>query len=91
MMEEVIAEKGVTLNPTLAEYLIPTSVDAPDVETIVLQSGGGVGPFGAKGIGEPSCVPTAPAFANAVSDAIGVRIYDLPITPEKILKALGKI
>ena len=91
MMEEVIAEKGITLNPTLAEYLIPTSVDAPDVETIVLQSGGGVGPFGAKGIGEPSCVPTAPAFANAVSDAIGVRIYDLPITPEKILKALGKI
>ncbi|MDP6395630.1 MAG: xanthine dehydrogenase family protein molybdopterin-binding subunit [Desulfobacterales bacterium] len=91
MMENVIMEKGITLSPTLAEYLIPTAVDAPDVETIMIESGGGVGPFGAKGIGEPSCVPTAPALANAVSDALGVRIYELPITPEKILKALGKI
>jgi xanthine dehydrogenase molybdenum-binding subunit len=46
------------------------------------------GPFGAKGVGEPGLVPTAPAVANAVYDAIGVRIRDLPITPEKILKAL---
>jgi len=91
MMENVIMEKGITLSPTLAEYLIPTAVDAPDVETIMIESGGGVGPFGAKGIGEPSCVPTAPALANAVSDALGVRIYELPITPEKILRALGKI
>jgi CO/xanthine dehydrogenase Mo-binding subunit len=57
----------------------------------MIESGGGVGPFGAKGLGEPSCVSVAPAFANAVSDATGVRIYDLPVTPEKILKALGKI
>jgi xanthine dehydrogenase molybdenum-binding subunit len=46
------------------------------------------GPFGAKGIGEPGCVPTAPAIANAIYDAIGVRIKDLPITPEKIVAAL---
>ncbi|MBM4083819.1 MAG: nicotinate dehydrogenase medium molybdopterin subunit, partial [Planctomycetes bacterium] len=45
-------------------------------------------PFGAKGIGEPPCVPTAAAIANAVCDAIGVRIPDLPITPEKVLRAL---
>ena len=91
MIEEVILDKGNTLTPSLAEYLIPTSVDAPDVKTIMIESGGGVGPFGAKGLGEPACVSVAPAFANAVSDATGVRIYDLPVTPEKILKALGKI
>ncbi len=90
MIEEVILNNGHTLTPSLAEYLIPTSVDAPDVQTIMIESGGGVGPFGAKGLGEPSCVSVAPAFVNAVCGAIGVRIYDLPLTPEKILKALGK-
>ncbi len=91
MMEEVQLDKGHTKTPSFAEYLIPTAVDAPDVQTIMIESGGGVGPFGAKGLGEPSCVPAAPAFANAVSDAIGARVYRLPVTPEKILKALGKI
>jgi CO/xanthine dehydrogenase Mo-binding subunit len=91
MLEEVKLDKGNTLTPSLAEYLIPTSVDAPDVKTIMIESGGGVGPFGAKGLGEPSCVSVAAAFSNAVADAIGFRIYDLPVTPEKILKALGKI
>jgi CO/xanthine dehydrogenase Mo-binding subunit len=91
MVEEVILDKGNTLTPSLAEYLIPTSVDAPDVKTIMVESGGGVGPFGAKGLGEPSCVSVAAAFANAVADAIGVRVYDLPVTAEKIIRALGKI
>jgi CO/xanthine dehydrogenase Mo-binding subunit len=57
----------------------------------MIESGGGVGPFGAKGLGEPSCVSVAAAFANAVADAIGVRIYDLPVTAEKIIRALGKL
>ena len=48
------------------------------------------GPYGAKGIGEPGCVPTAPAIANAIYDAIGVRIKDLPITPERVLAAIKK-
>jgi CO/xanthine dehydrogenase Mo-binding subunit len=91
MIEEVILDKGNTLTPSLAEYLIPTSLDAPDVKTIMIESGGGVGPFGAKGLGEPSCVSAAAAFANAVADAIGVRIYDLPVSAEKIIRALGKI
>ncbi len=91
MVEEVILDKGNTLTPSLAEYLIPTSVDAPDVKTIMVESGGGVGPFGAKGLGEPSCVSAAAAFANAVADAIGARIYDLPVTAEKIIRALDKI
>ena len=91
MIEEIILDKGNTLTPSLAEYLIPTAVDAPDVKTIMIESGGGVGPFGAKGLGEPVCVSVAAAFANAVAAAIGVRIYDLPVTAEKIIRALGKI
>jgi CO/xanthine dehydrogenase Mo-binding subunit len=91
LCEEIILDKGITLTPSLAEYLIPTSKDVPEVETIMIQSGGGIGPFGAKGIGEPANVPPPPALANAVCDAIGERIYDLPITPEKILKALKAI
>jgi CO/xanthine dehydrogenase Mo-binding subunit len=59
------------------------------VESIILESRSGVGPFGAKGIGEPAVTPVAPAIANAVADAIGVRIHDLPITPEKIVMALN--
>ncbi|MGD9412016.1 MAG: xanthine dehydrogenase family protein molybdopterin-binding subunit, partial [Desulfobacterales bacterium] len=88
MIEEVMLDKGNTLTPSLAEYLIPTAVDAPDVKTIMIESGGGVGPFGAKGLGEPACVSVAAAFANAVADAIGGRIYDLPVTAEKIIRAL---
>jgi len=88
LTEEVIIEKGVVKTPSFSEYLLPTSMDAPEVETIMLESGDGVGPFGAKGIGEPSLNSIAPAIANAVCDAVGVRILDLPLTPEKILKAI---
>jgi CO/xanthine dehydrogenase Mo-binding subunit len=86
--EEVILEKGVTMTPSFSEYLLPTSMDVPDVRTILIESGDGVGPFGAKGVGEPSVCSVAPAIANAVYDAVGVRIFDLPLTPEKIVKAL---
>jgi xanthine dehydrogenase molybdenum-binding subunit len=54
----------------------------------VVETNDSFGPFGAKGIGEPGLVPTAPAIANAIYDAVGVRIKDLPITPEKVLAAL---
>ncbi|HDQ74228.1 MAG TPA: xanthine dehydrogenase family protein molybdopterin-binding subunit [Chloroflexi bacterium] len=90
LMEEVQVEKGIIQTPSLAEYLIPTSRDIPTIEPIVLESGSGVGPFGSKGIGEPSLTPAAPAVANAVADAIGVRIPDLPLTPVKVLKALER-
>ena len=63
-------------------------MDTPDVVSIMLQSGGGIGPFGAKGIGEPASTSSAPAIANAVADAIGVRITELPLTPERVLRAL---
>lgn len=91
LMEEVIVEQGVIQTPSLSEYLIPTSLDIPTTQSIILESGTGVGPFGAKGIGEPALTPAAPAVANAVADAIGVRVHDLPITPEKVLAALDTL
>jgi CO/xanthine dehydrogenase Mo-binding subunit len=90
LMEEVKVDQGVTQTPSLSEYLIPTAKDLPMTEAIILESGTGVGPFGAKGIGEPALTPAAPAVANAVADAIGVRVYDLPLTPEKVLEALHR-
>jgi len=87
LMEEVIVREGVIQTPSLSEYLIPTAMDIPTTQAIILESGSGVGPFGAKGIGEPSLTPAAPAVANAVADALGVRIHDLPLTPEKVLAA----
>jgi len=88
LLEDIKTEKGVIQAQDLAQYLIPTSLDAPEVKTIILESGTGLGPFGAKGIGEPSMTPTAAAIANAIYDATGVRFTSLPITPEKIVIAL---
>ena len=88
LMEEVQVDQGMMQTPSLSEYLIPTAKDLPTTKAIILESGTGVGPFGAKGIGEPSLTPAAPAVANAVADAIGVRVHDLPITPERVLEAL---
>ena len=88
LMEDLLIADGVIRAPTLSEYLIPTSMDFPTTKVIMLESGSGVGPFGAKGIGEPALTPAAPAVANAVADALGMRIHELPITPEKVLAAV---
>lgn len=88
MTEEILYEKGRAINANLATYLIPTAMDVSDIEVDMVESRGGIGPFGAKGLGEPSSVPSAPAFVNAVCDAIGKSLTELPATPERILKAL---
>jgi len=88
LMEDLIVEKGYVKTRNLAEYLIPTSCDFTTIKVIYLESGTGVGPFGAKGIGEPSLTPAAPAVANAVADAIGDHIHDLPLTAERVLKTI---
>ena len=90
LMEDFVVKDGVPQTPSLAEYLIPTSVDFPTNQVIILESGSGVGPFGAKGIGEPALTPAPAAVANAVADAIGVRIHELPLTPERVLAALER-
>lgn len=88
LMEEQVIKEGKTLNADLTGYLVPTSMDIPHFSTRFIENEDSDGPYGAKGIGEPSLIATTPAIANAIYDAIGVRIYHLPITPEKILKAL---
>ena len=88
LSEEVVIQEGVVKTPSFQEYLLPTSMDVPEVKAILIESGDGVGPFGAKGVGEPSVNSVAPAIANALYDAVGARVYDLPLTPEKVLKAI---
>ncbi|MCP4719500.1 MAG: molybdopterin-dependent oxidoreductase, partial [Desulfobacteraceae bacterium] len=88
LTEEVVLKKGENMNANFRDYKLFTAKDAVSIKAPVIETDDKDGPFGAKGIGEPGCVPTAPAVANAVYDAIGVRIKDLPITPEKILAGL---
>lgn len=88
LKEQVVLEKGKNMNPNFRDYKVLTAKDAVKIQAPILESGDKFGPFGAKGIGEPGCVPTAPAIANAICDAIGVRITDLPITPERVLAAI---
>ncbi|MDO8785247.1 MAG: molybdopterin-dependent oxidoreductase, partial [Syntrophales bacterium] len=91
LFEELLVEKGGILNPTFLDYKIPTALDMPETEIILVESVDPDAPFGgAKECGEGSVGPVAPAIANAVYDAVGVRLKGLPITPEKVLMALKK-
>jgi CO/xanthine dehydrogenase Mo-binding subunit len=92
LLEEVVFDGGQIVNPNFMEYLLPTASDIPDeLAAIVIESRKGDGPYGAKGIGEPPVVGVSPAVANAIDDAVGVRIRDLPITPERVARALNRI
>ncbi|GAB4144481.1 MAG: xanthine dehydrogenase molybdenum-binding subunit XdhA [Planctomycetota bacterium] len=89
LYEELLSKGGRILNPGFTDYKIPTAHEMGfPIQVEIIETGDREGPFGAKGVGEPGLVPTAPAISNAIFDAIGVRITDLPITPEKILAAL---
>ncbi len=88
LMEEYITDKGHAITHGFAKYILPTSLDIPQINSIIVEDPDPKSPLRAKGIGEPSLVPTAPAIMNAIYDAIGVRIKTLPATPEKILQAL---
>jgi len=88
LFEEFKMEKGKILNDSLADYKVATILDMPEIIPILVESPHKEGPFGAKGIGEPAAAATAPAIANAIFEAVGIRIKDLPVTPEKVLAAL---
>lgn len=88
LMEECLWEDGRMLNPDLLSYAIPTALDCPSMTVFLVEKSHPHGPYGAKGLGEMALAPTAPAIANAVFNACGVRIYDLPLTPAKVLRGL---
>jgi len=87
LMEELRLEDGRVTTLSFGDYKIPTVRDIPPLKTVILGSESGVGPYHIKGIGETPNTPTAAAIANAVQDACGVRIRDLPITAEKVYRA----
>jgi CO/xanthine dehydrogenase Mo-binding subunit len=88
--EELKLEAGRLANPNFTDYLIPTAADTPKIKIAVVESGGAGGPFGAKGVGEPSLIPTAAAVRNAVCEALGVEIRRLPLSPPTVVEALGE-
>lgn len=90
LTEEYVWKNGRVLNPSLHDYKIPAWVNIPKIYTFFIETENPGSPYGAKGLGEDALVPTAPAIVNAIHNAVGVRIKDLPATPEKILAALRK-
>lgn len=88
LMEDYQLDRGHTTTHGFSKYILPTSLDIPQINTMLVEDRDPRSPLGAKGIGEPALVPTAPAIMNAIYDAIGVRITALPATPESILQGL---
>jgi CO/xanthine dehydrogenase Mo-binding subunit len=88
LIEELPVEDGKVAALSLGEYKLPTQMDMPPLRTVLLRTDIGPGPFGAKAVGEVTNSGVAPAIANAVQDAVGARVYTLPITAEKVLSAL---
>lgn len=88
LMEELIFSHGTVSNDSLMDYKVPTALDVPRIKAAFVITSDPEGPYGAKGIAEPALVPTAPAIANAIYEATGARVTSLPITAEKIMKAI---
>jgi len=88
MYEEYMHKEGHVLNQNYLSYKLPSALEMPEVETIMVECHHKDGPYGAKGPGECTNVATPPAISNAIFNAVGIRIKDLPITPDKVLQAL---
>jgi CO/xanthine dehydrogenase Mo-binding subunit len=88
LTEEMVWKDGMLMNPGLLEYRSPSSVESPDIEPIIVESVDPEGPFGAKECSEGSLAATIPAIANAIYDAVGIRLHESPFTPERVLAAL---
>jgi len=90
LYEQMKTEGGAVVTPDFSTYIIPTAMDTPEIQTAFVEDPYSKGPFGAKGIGETPAMPGAVAVANAVSNAIGVRFRELPLTPERVRRALSE-
>jgi CO/xanthine dehydrogenase Mo-binding subunit len=88
LYERLAMKNGQIQNPSFVDYQIPTALDAPPITSLFIEEPDPTGPFGAKGIGEPPFIPPMPAIANAICDALGVRVAEVPITPEKLWRAI---
>jgi len=88
LQEEMIWKDGLMMNPGLLEYRSPSSVESPEIECIIVESIDPEGPFGAKEAGEGSLAATIPAISNAIYDAVGIRLREVPFSPERVLAAL---
>jgi CO/xanthine dehydrogenase Mo-binding subunit len=88
LSEELKVEGGRILNPSFTDYKLFTTTDLPELKIAFVETDDPAGPHGAKGIGEAPMIPVAPAIANAIFDATGVRITELPMTPERVLAKL---
>ncbi|HYK92812.1 MAG TPA: xanthine dehydrogenase family protein molybdopterin-binding subunit [Thermoplasmata archaeon] len=84
-------DEGRMLNPGLLDYRIPTLAEVPPIRVELVEGFAGAGPFGAKGVGEPPIIPVAAAVSNAVSDATGAEVRELPLTPERVARALMRL
>jgi len=88
LTEEVIQEGGYLKTPSLGDYMIPTSLDVPPIETHIIEVPVSTGPYGAKGVGEPASIPTAPAILNAIANALNIRVTELPASSESLLRLI---
>jgi xanthine dehydrogenase molybdenum-binding subunit len=91
LSEEVVVKEGKVMNPNFVDYRLFTSADMPEIENILIESNDPEGPFGAKGIGEMGSSCVAAAVTNAIYDAVGVRLTQAPMTPERVLAALDAL
>jgi CO/xanthine dehydrogenase Mo-binding subunit len=89
MMEDLVIEDGKVVTPSLGEYKLPTAMDVPPLKIVLVPTEVGPGPFGAKMAGEATNSQVAPAVANAIYEAVGVRVTETPLSAERVLRALG--
>lgn len=91
LSEEIVYENGIVRNAGLTDYKMPTAMDAPNIRSFIVESPSKVGPYGAKGVGEPPVIHPPATIANAVASAVSARVQTLPITAEKIVRTLTEV
>lgn len=90
LYEQHLAPEGDLRTDSLAFYLVPTPMDVPEIECLIVEVPDPAGPYGAKGVSEPATIPTTPAVLNAIYDAVGVRVTETPATPERVFELLER-